>query len=85
MKRNGELYEKLVYRQRKLRRDNPSQQIIHTDESANDGKEIEELLEFFASCILPRDEQDLLKILKDSIGVRLRGFICILFSRNWYG
>lgn len=69
LKRNGELYQKLMYQQRKIRKEG-AQQCDLDENDENTGKTEEELLEYFENCILPDNKIELIAILKDSFSVR---------------
>lgn len=73
-KRNGKLYEKLIYQQRKLKETNDNQCVLHgtNDDIERDTEITEMLLKIFQNCILPRDKDNLLEHLRKSCGVRLR-------------
>lgn len=70
-KRNGLLYEKIRYNQRKFHR----KQIANFAESdkkitENDEKEIDGLIKYFNQCILPRDKSEVMQKLKMSAEFR---------------
>lgn len=69
LKRNGELYEKLMYQKRKIRKGG-AQQSDFDENDEQTGKTKEELLEYFENCILPDNKNELITILKESFGVR---------------
>lgn len=75
MKRSGELYEKLVYRKRKNKNKKKNSHESDLDDEENSGKSKEELLEYFENCVLPDNKNDLIQILKESVGVRFLDLI----------
>lgn len=70
-KRNGLLYEKVRYAQRKnkpTKKKTPNNTV--TTNQAVSESEIEELVQFFESCVLPRDKRELSDKLQTSAAMR---------------
>lgn len=58
-----------------MKKKNPRQSILDEDGLEKDAEDREELLAHFSDCVLPRDKEDLLKMLKESVGTRFRDLI----------
>lgn len=66
-KRCGELYEKLVYRQRSKPRNDQKGDAVSA-ESLNFNPS--ELIEFFQTCLIPEQYDTLINVLKESVSQR---------------
>lgn len=66
----GLLYEKLRWKARKAKVKQKRSLITETNIGEEDLKQIEDLIRFFDSCVLPRDNDELLKKMKASTELR---------------